>query len=208
MPRIVDHEQRRREIAKVVSGIVLKGGVEAVTIRAVAEECGYSTTIVCHYFRSKHEMLAYTQRVAWQRGLARIRKASRDGKDLLACLDFALPITSPRWQDWHCWLAFWGQTPDIEGIETEWSESSTVSNDVFVDLIVKAQARGEFDPTENARDVATDIQVAINGIATLVAIQRSDWPARRQRVILRKHLLRLGYRPRNQEPGMTDGTST
>ncbi|MEZ0132482.1 MULTISPECIES: TetR/AcrR family transcriptional regulator [Novosphingobium] len=199
MPRIVDHEQRRRGIAKVVSGLVLKGGAEAVTIRAVAEECGYSTAIVCHYFRSKHEMLAYTQRMAWQRGLSRIRKASHEGKDLLTCLDFALPTTSQRWQDWHCLFAFWGQTPDIKGIETEWRESSTTSYDLFIDLIAAAQGRGEFDPAEDPKEVATEVQAAINGIATLAAIQRPDWPASRQREMLRRQLVRLGYRPKSQK---------
>lgn len=195
MPRIVDHEQRRIEIAKVVSDLVVRGGAEAVTIRAVAEACGYSTTIVCHYFRSKHEMLAYTQRRAWQRGLSRIQKAARMGKDLPTCLDHALPNTSQRWQDWLCWLAFWGQSPSTEGVEAAWAESVAVSNAVFVELVEAAQARGEFTTDEDPREVATEIQLAVNGIATLVAQVRSDWPAKRQREMLDKQLRRLGYRP-------------
>ncbi|NBC37409.1 TetR family transcriptional regulator [Novosphingobium sp. FSY-8] len=195
MPRIVDHEQRRIEIAKVVSNLVVKGGAEAVTIRAVAEVCGYSTTIVCHYFRSKHEMLAYTQRRAWERGLSRIRKAARMGKDLPSCLDHALPNTSQRWQDWLCWLAFWGQSPSTEGVEAAWAESVATSHAVFVELIEAAQARGEFITAEDPGEIATEIQLAVNGIATLVAQVRSDWPADRQRAFLRKQLRRLGYRP-------------
>jgi len=183
------------EIAKIVSTLVLKGGVEAVTIRGVAAACGYSTTIVCHYFTSKHEMLSYTQRIAWQRGLERIESASRGGKDLLACLEFALPNTSQRWKDWHCWMAFWGQAPGTAGIEADWRESTTVSNRLFVDLIARAQARGEFDPQEDAGEAAVGIQVVINGIATLVAQERTAWPAARQRETLRRQLLRLGYRP-------------
>ncbi len=195
MPRIVDHEQRRIEIARVVSDLVLKGGAEAVTIRAVAEACGYSTTIVCHYFRSKHEMLAFTQRAAWQRGLARIQKASRAGKDLPTCLDHALPNTEQRWQDWHCWMTFWGQSPSNEGVEADWAESVSASNAVFVELVERAQARGDFVMIEDPVEVATEMQLVVNGIATLVAQGRSDWPATRQRQMLRKQLRRLGYRP-------------
>lgn len=183
------------EIAKIVSRLVLKGGVEAVTIRGVAAACGYSTTIVCHYFRSKHEMLSYTQRVAWQRGLARIENASKAGKDVVTCLEHALPNTSQRWQDWHCWMAFWGQAPETEGIEADWRESTTVSKALFIDLVKRAQARGEFDPDEDPAEAATGLQIVINGIATLVAQERADWPAERQREMLRKQLLRLGYRP-------------
>ena len=195
MPRIVDHEQRRQDIARVVSRLVLEGGAEAVTIRAVAKACGYSTTIVCHYFRNKHEMLSYTQRAAWLRGLERIRVAERSGKGLLASLEFALPDTPQRWQDWHCWMAFWGQAPATQGIAADWRESIETSNALFVDLVRAAQARGEFDPDEEPAEAATAIQIVLNGSATLVAQVRSDWPLARQRAMLRKQLLRLGYCP-------------
>jgi AcrR family transcriptional regulator len=195
MPRIVDHDQRRREIARIVAGLVLNGGVEAVTIRGVAAACGYSTTIVCHYFSSKHAMLAYTQRLVWQRGLDRIERASKAGKDLLACLEFALPNTAQRWADWHCFWAFWGQAPGIEGIEVDWRESTTVSNALFVRLVASAQARGEFDPQEDPVEAATGIQIIINGIATLVAQERDGWPEERQREMLRKQMRRIGYVP-------------
>ena len=194
MPRIVDHEHRRIEIAKVVSDLVLNGGADAVTIRAVAQACGFSTTIVCHYFRSKHEMLAYTQRAAWLRGLSCIQKAARAGKDLPTCLDHALPDTPQRWRDWHCWMAFWGQSPATDGVQAAWAESISASKAVFVELVQAAQARGEFDQDEDPAEIATDIQLVINGIATLVAQGRADWPATRQREMLRKQLRRLGYR--------------
>lgn len=189
------------DIARVVSRLVLKGGAEAVTIRAVAEACGYSTTIVCHYFGSKHEMLAFTQRVAWLKGLERIRKAGKAGKDLLACLEFALPNTGRRWEDWHCWMAFWGQAPETEGVEAAWRESNVASNATFVELVRQAQARGEFDADEDPVEAATAIQIVINGIATLVAQGRSEWPSARQRQMLRRQLLRLGYRPAPSDAG-------
>ncbi|HZU65214.1 MAG TPA: TetR family transcriptional regulator C-terminal domain-containing protein [Novosphingobium sp.] len=195
MPRIVDHEQRRKDIARVVSALVLKGGAEAVTIRAVAQACGFSTAVVCHYFASKHAMLAYTQRLAWQRGLARITAAGAAGAPLEACLAHALPDTPAGWEDWHCWMAFWGQAPETDGIEADWRESIAVSNAVFVDLVRRAQAQGAFDPEEDPSEAATGIQIMLNGIASLVAQGRGEWPAERQRAVLRRQLRRLGYRP-------------
>lgn len=195
MPRIVDHEQRRMDIARVVSRLVLEGGAEAVTIRAVAKACGYSTTIVCHYFDSKHAMLAYTQRVAWQRGLGRIAAAAAAGKDLLGCLETALPNCPTNWEDWHCWMAFWGQAPATQGIDEDWRDGIVASHAVFVDLVRQAQERGEFDAAEDPLEAATALQIVINGIATLVAQVQADWPAGRQLEMLRKQLVHLGYRP-------------
>ena len=117
------------------------------------------------------------------------------GKDLPTCLDHALPNTSQRWEDWHCWMAFWGQSPSTEGVAAAWAESIAASKAVFVDLVRAAQARGEFSMDEDPAEVATEMQIVVNGIATLVSQEPKDWPSARQREMLRKQLKRLGYRP-------------
>jgi AcrR family transcriptional regulator len=42
MPKIIDHDQRRREIVEVAKGIILKGGFEAATMRSIAAEAGFA----------------------------------------------------------------------------------------------------------------------------------------------------------------------
>jgi len=196
VPRIVDHERRRQDIAKVVSKLVLEGGTEAVTLRRVAELCGYSTTVICHYFASKVEMLTYTQRLAWQNGLNNVVKASTAGKDLLGCLEMCLPNTPKRWEDWHCWLAFWGLSHKEKAVKAAWREGKDVSHGILAMLVRKAQEEGEFDPACDPEETALHLQIAVNGIATLVAQDREAWPARRQREVLVQHIRRLGYIPK------------
>lgn len=59
MPKQVDHEERRREIATAVLRLVTTRGVEAASLRAVASEAGVSMGAVQHYFRTKDQMLHF-----------------------------------------------------------------------------------------------------------------------------------------------------
>lgn len=63
MPKRVDHQQRRREIAEALFRIVAELGMQAVTLRAVAAEAGISMNLVQYYFPTKEAMVDF----AWQR---------------------------------------------------------------------------------------------------------------------------------------------
>jgi TetR/AcrR family transcriptional regulator, transcriptional repressor of bet genes len=59
MPKQVDHEERRREIAAAVVRLVTTRGTEAASLRTVASEAGVSMGAVQHYFTTKDEMLRF-----------------------------------------------------------------------------------------------------------------------------------------------------
>ena len=59
MPKVVDHEQRRRELAAAVWRVLARGGVEEMSIRAVAAESGWATGALRHYFGTRPELLAF-----------------------------------------------------------------------------------------------------------------------------------------------------
>jgi TetR/AcrR family transcriptional regulator, transcriptional repressor of bet genes len=59
MPKQVDHDERRREIATAVLRLVTTRGVEAASLRTVASEAGVSMGAVQHYFTTKDEMLRF-----------------------------------------------------------------------------------------------------------------------------------------------------
>lgn len=67
MPKVVDHQQRRREIADVVSRIARERGLQGVTFREVAGEADVSVALVQHYFGSKESLLFGTLEIQSQR---------------------------------------------------------------------------------------------------------------------------------------------
>jgi AcrR family transcriptional regulator len=62
MPRKVDHDERRRHIVEALLHIAGTAGLDAVSLREVAQQAGVSMGAVQHYFATKEEMLAYALR--------------------------------------------------------------------------------------------------------------------------------------------------
>lgn len=57
MPKIVDHDQRRREIVEATWRIIARDGIESVTMRHLAEQMGMANGALARYFSSKGEIL-------------------------------------------------------------------------------------------------------------------------------------------------------
>ncbi|MCW3817441.1 TetR family transcriptional regulator C-terminal domain-containing protein [Micromonospora sp. DR5-3] len=59
MPKIVDHDQRRRELAAAVWQVIARDGVDGISIRSVAAASGWSSGALRHYFSTRAELLAF-----------------------------------------------------------------------------------------------------------------------------------------------------
>jgi AcrR family transcriptional regulator len=62
MPRKVDHDERRRHVVEALLRIAGTRGLDAVSLREVAQEAGVSMGAVQHYFATKEDMLCYALR--------------------------------------------------------------------------------------------------------------------------------------------------
>jgi AcrR family transcriptional regulator len=103
MPKRVDHEERRRQIADALLRTAATRGLHATGMREVAAEAGVSVRLVQYYFGTKEElMLAAMQQLAArfsERGLARIRalgSPSRPRDIIAAILTEGLPADGER----------------------------------------------------------------------------------------------------------------
>lgn len=57
VPKLVDHDVRRREIAQAVWAVIAERGIEGVTLRSVAAEAGVSVGRIQHYYASREELV-------------------------------------------------------------------------------------------------------------------------------------------------------
>ena len=78
MPKVVDHEERRSELAAAVWRLASRDGLEAVTVRRVAEEAGWSTGAVVHYFADKEDLLLFAFSTVADRVRTRLTKAESE----------------------------------------------------------------------------------------------------------------------------------
>jgi len=56
MPKIVDHDKRRKDIALKATEIFLKFGYKNIGMRQLCEQLGMSKSAVYHYYKSKDEL--------------------------------------------------------------------------------------------------------------------------------------------------------
>ena len=113
MPKRVDPGERRRLIADALMRVASSRGLEAVSLRHVAEEAGATAGMVQHYFRTKDEMMLFALDVISERAEARIGAAvaalgpSPAPRVLLrAMLLEILPLDDARRVDGRVALAF------------------------------------------------------------------------------------------------------
>jgi AcrR family transcriptional regulator len=59
MPKVVDRDVRRRELAGAVWRVIARDGIADVSIRTVAAEAGWSSGALRHYFATRAELLAF-----------------------------------------------------------------------------------------------------------------------------------------------------
>ncbi|MCO5997726.1 TetR/AcrR family transcriptional regulator [Actinoallomurus rhizosphaericola] len=99
MPKIVDHEARRTELADAVGRVIARDGVNEVSIRSVAAEAGWSPGALRHYFTTRAELLAFACEQVIQRVTDRITELRHTGTIQQAVRDTLLetmPVDARR----------------------------------------------------------------------------------------------------------------
>lgn len=109
MPKIVDHDARREELARAVWAVVRREGIEHASIRAVAAQAGCSPGALRHYFATRSELLAFALRVVADRIGARLDALDRDAEPRRVArqiLHELLPLDDERGAENEVWVAF------------------------------------------------------------------------------------------------------
>jgi len=189
MPKIVDHEQRRNEIALVACRVVAQYGFDQATIVRIAREAGYTTGMVAHYFDTKQEIVIAALRLILRRIEERLDpKATGAAADLLALLSEALPLDETRYTECAFWIAFWGQVPADRRLKTI---NSWVHRE-YLRLFERCLAHGWHEwaqwPAAVREQVLRSVVTFINGVTASTVASRTDWPPERQVAQLRLQL--------------------
>jgi AcrR family transcriptional regulator len=108
MPRQVDHEGRRREIAEAVCRLADERGLEGVTVRDVAAVAAVSVGAVQRCFRTKEQMLVFALDHIGARITDRIR-AHAGGQALSRAAVAISLLDGEHRAEARVWLAFVAQ---------------------------------------------------------------------------------------------------
>ena len=181
MPKIVDHDQRRDEIALVACRVVADYGFDQATVVRIAREAGYTTGMVAHYFDTKQDIIIAALRLILRRIEERLtRPAGQTPPDLLLLLTEALPVDEQRYTECAFWIAFWGQVSADKRLKriNAWVHRE------YMRLFERCLARAwpewvEWTPASRDQ-VLRSVVTFINGLNAGAVVSRSDWPAEKQ----------------------------
>ncbi len=187
MPRIVDHEERRRAFAKAAFSVIAKRGLARVTVREIAREAGFTTGALVYYFKSKDQVLIQASEYSGHVVRARMEhhETTRTGIDALKhVVHQALPMTPEMRGTWNVWLGFWDRATHNKDVRTITELRYKEWQGRIATLVKNAQAEGEIasdvDPVRAAQSVVS----LIDGIGVRVLLTGGEISARRQKELV------------------------
>lgn len=196
MPVFVDHDERRRLVITVASHLIADAGLEAVTVRDVADAADCSTAIVSHYFKNKRELLLLTYHSSIEASQARCDQVlAADSDDLKGYVAELMPLDEPRLIEWKIWLAFWARAVADRQIADVQRTCVLRARESILGVLTRLDARGLLVTGLDLADEARRMLTTLMGLAVQVMFDPADWPAERQHALVDRDLHRL-YRPR------------
>ncbi|MEQ8860847.1 MAG: TetR family transcriptional regulator C-terminal domain-containing protein [Pseudomonadales bacterium] len=194
MPKVVDHEQRRRDFVDAAYETILEKGLAGTTVRAVAKKAGYTTGALVHYFGDKDELIkqALTRFGDEVRANMESAQSEKSGRSaLLQLMLEALPSNRGAGDRWRVWLAMWYRSESSQEMRREeraryreWLGRIEVVLEQSVDC-------GELPDTLNLTEEARTIVAMIDGIGVQYLMSNGRVPARTLTAMVNGYLERL-----------------
>jgi AcrR family transcriptional regulator len=211
MPKEVDHDQRRNELADAVLRIVARGGVGSVTLREAAMEAGWSTGALNHYFDGKHDMLEGALRRAMQLIARQIREAQdiADPREALErMLSSVLPFDDTRLGFARVWLSFCGEAIAMDDIRTYLAKSDAAWRQNLAAVIRRGQGTQQFAANLDPEWIADTLGALIDGMSTRTVIQNTGLTPRAAKQTARGWVSALVPPPAAASPAVTSTAVT
>lgn len=178
MPKVVDVEARREELAAAAGRVIARSGIAAASMREVAAEAGWTTGTLVHYFRNKRELLRFTLETSLEQ--RRSRRADREALPTDAALREtllgALPLDEPARAHWLVTVAFCAQAGGDAELARIQRDAYHDFRDNVAELVLASGRTGQAGCTIEAERLIA----AVNGVALQALFDADSWPAARQ----------------------------
>jgi AcrR family transcriptional regulator len=190
MPKIVDHAQRRDEIALVACRVVAAHGFDRASMVRIAREAGYTTGMLAHYFDRKQDIIVAALRLILRRIDERLDRRAPDAArpDLLELLLEALPIDAQRRTECAFWITFWGQVTADRRLKriNAWVHREYLR--LFERCLEVSWKEWPQWGAGTREQVLCSLVTFINGLTASAVANPDDWPASKQVAQLRLQL--------------------
>ncbi|XPP27319.1 MAG: TetR/AcrR family transcriptional regulator [Leucobacter sp.] len=149
MPKIVDHDARRDEIAEAAWQVIARDGFDQLTMRRIATEAGYAHSAFARYFPDKESLLNAAFLRTRDLADASIAECTRGRRGLDALREFCiavLPVGEEGTKHARVALAFWNHAAQNRPFWGTQREHALRWREHIMQFLIEAQEDGEIGP--------------------------------------------------------------
>ena len=198
MPKVVDHEQRRRELGHAVWRVIRRDGVDRASVRTVAEEAGWSPGALRHYFATQSELLAFAMRLVVERiegRIAALDRAADPRQAVEQVLQELLPLDDERRAENEVWLAFTARALTDPELRVQHDEVHDALHQACASAIDTLAAAGPDNAGTATALQAERLHALTDGLAVHTALRPDLMRPEHIVAVLRLHLDALEANP-------------
>jgi AcrR family transcriptional regulator len=191
MPKLVDHEQRRRELAGAVWRVIRSRGIDAASIRNVANEAGWSAGALRHYFSTQSELLTFAMQMVVERIEARVAALEPPADARRAVeqrLHELLPLDEERRAENEVWLAYAGRALVDPQLRARHEEVDEALREACVGALGELDRAGRLRPGLDLELEAERLHGLLDGLALHTAMRPDRVAPALIRSVLARHL--------------------
>ncbi|AWS43015.1 TetR/AcrR family transcriptional regulator [Streptosporangium sp. 'caverna'] len=196
MPKRVDHEERRSQIAEAVVRIAASRGLHTASMREVAAEAGVSLRLVQYYFHTKEELLRGTlKHLGGQivqlvtRGVAALGEPATPRTFLYGTLTALIPVDDESRRIMLAYAAHYTLTLTQPELAPDGLAYANALQDHVAGQIRQAQKAGQISAEEDPGTAAAIVLALVTGLQSSVLAGQRD--GRSAVTLLTAHLDRL-----------------
>ena len=167
MPKIVDHEARRRDFIAAAYQTIMEEGLANTTVRAVAKKAGYTTGALVHYFADKEELIREALDYFGREVRGRMQSAHRQQTGRAALRETvleSLPTDKRSASSWRVWLALWYHSESSTDMRTEERRRYREWIGRLARMIEESKSLGELPASIDARAEARALVALVDGL--------------------------------------------
>jgi AcrR family transcriptional regulator len=190
MPKVVDHESRRKMIARVAYEAMESVGPENTSIREIARRGGFSHSLLSHYFRDADDVFGFAYRHltdSWLERVVERAAALPPGIDRLhAALDESCPYRLGAGA--VATLSFWVHAVGNEHNRLMQKRSYGLWRKSLRGYMVESIDEGHIAPRLRTDDLVDLTIMFLDGLCVAASLEPRHWTRSRQVRLLNRYI--------------------
>lgn len=191
MPRMVNHEKKRKSIAEAAWSIIKKEGIEKASIRRVAIEAGMSAGALRHYFSTKDEMLLFIMDYYLEEGKKRSQSKSWSDNPLQAVAEVLLeliPIDEEKKIETSVWWILALQSLTSDTLKEKKDEMTNGMYELASSMIEILALQGILSDSTNVKLEKSRLAALIDGLSIHALLRPDVYSPEKVKEVIRYHL--------------------